>query len=164
VVATPPGIGLPRVFAGVPNVVHAPGRATESLLACDAAIVKSGTATLEAAVCNAPQLVVYDGPPLFRGQYLLLRKRGKIPFAAMPNIIAGRLIVPELLGPDCSAPRLASELLRLLDGDSAGEMRENYLHVRRALGESLPQTATMRTVVLIEELVASTVEFDRTSF
>ncbi|HEX8552327.1 MAG TPA: hypothetical protein VF681_12325 [Abditibacteriaceae bacterium] len=162
VVATPAEVALPRVFQNIPNIIHARGRATEALRACDAATVKSGTATLEAAVCDAPQVVVYDGPWIFRLQYLLLLKRGAISFAAMPNLIAEREIVPELLGPAGSAPRLAQAIKKLLTQDTACEMRENYLDVRRALGEGLPQNATQRTVELLETLLTRTVEIDRT--
>lgn len=154
VVPTPIGVSLPRPFQGLDNVISAPGRATEALLACDAAIVKSGTATLEAAVCGAPQIVVYDGPPLLRVQYVILGGAKKLPMIAMPNIIAGQRIVPEFVGPACDPSHLLPELLSLLQGDRAREMRENYKTVRHALGADLGQGATARTVELIEELVS----------
>jgi lipid-A-disaccharide synthase len=156
VIPTPHSVEVPKVFRGLANVIAAPGRATESLLACDAAIVKSGTATLEAAACDTPQIVVYDVPALMKLQWLALGGSKKIPFVAMPNIIAGKSIVPEFLAGNCRSEKLLPALVELLEGDSAREMRENYHTVRRALGEGLAQTATARTVDLIEELVAST--------
>lgn len=159
VVATPQGIELPRVFRDIPDLVHAPGRATEALLACDAAIVKSGTATLEAAVCDAPQVVVYDGPYLLKLQGRAMGGRRKIPFVAMPNIIMGQGIVQEFVGDECHASRLVAELRPLLagdgDSDTVREMRENYRQVRRALGEGLPSDATAKTADMIEELMAA---------
>ena len=151
VVATPHGVTLPPAFDNIKNLVHAPGRATEALRACDAAMVKSGTATLEAAACDAPQVVVYDGPVAMSAQFLLMSARQKITFVAMPNIIAEKQIVPELLMPKCRPQFIAEEIQKLLQSGTA--MRENYVAVRQALGEDLPIGATARTADLLEELL-----------
>jgi lipid-A-disaccharide synthase len=89
------------------DVAVVEGRAAQLLSACDAAIVKSGTSTLEAAVADAPQVVVYDGPKVMRMQAHLMGVRKRVPFVAMPNIILQRRIVPELLGEDCTPQNIA---------------------------------------------------------
>jgi lipid-A-disaccharide synthase len=138
-----------------PEVQIIENRAFDLLRACDAAIVKSGTSTLEAAVADAPQVVVYDVPALLRAQVRLTGVRRKVPFVAMPNIILERGAVPELLGNDCRAPKIAASLAALLENpENQSQMRANYALVREALGERLPYTATHRTADLVEELVS----------
>lgn len=129
-------------------------RASQVLLACDAAWVKSGTATLEAAVCDAPQLVVYDIPFLLRAQWLLSGMQSKVKMIGMPNIIAGRKIIPEILCNDFRAPNLAREMSTLLTNEPARQTQHAlYDEVRAALGARLPYTATHRTADILEEMM-----------
>lgn len=130
------------------------GRAMALLLACDAAIVKSGTATLEAAVADAPQIVVYDVPPLLRAQWKLTGLDRKIPFVAMPNIILDREIIPELLGDNCRPEPIARALADLLQNPARqAQMRRDYQLVRQSLGADLPQSATPHTADLVEAML-----------
>jgi lipid-A-disaccharide synthase len=139
-----------KYLSGVPV---AAGDAAALLKACDAAIVKSGTATLEAAVAGAPQVVCYDVPPLVRAQWKATLQK-KVRFVAMPNILLDRETVPELLGDNCRPEPLAHALLGLLENPTAMEtMRAGYGEVRRALGQDLARGATERTADLVEELV-----------
>ncbi len=143
---------LQKIFGQGVQIVE--NRTLDLLRAADAAIVKSGTSTLEAAALGCPQVVVYDVPALIRAQVRLTRLQKKVPFVAMPNIILEREIVPELLGDDCRAPQIAEALSKLLENDATRtRMREDYALVRAALGENLPYTATHRTADLVEELV-----------
>ncbi len=155
IVAVPKGsvARVRRYFAEDVAIIE--GRAPELLMACDAAIVKSGTSTLEAAVADAPQVVVYDAPAILQWQWRLMGGSKKIPFVAMPNIIAEREIVRELLGPNCR-PRAIVQALELLLNDEATrqKMRENYAEVRRVLGSELKTNATTRTAEIIEEMVS----------
>lgn len=130
------------------------GAASELLLACDAAIVKSGTSTLEAAVAGAPQVVVYEVPPLLHAQVTLTGLRRKIPFVSMPNIILERAAVEELLGENCRGPVIAEAMEGLLsDQVRVAALRSDYEAVREVLGAKLPVPATARTADLVEELV-----------
>ena len=118
-------------------------RGDEALQACDAAIVKSGTSTLQAAVMGAPQVVVYDVPPLLRAQARRLGvETSRVPFVAMPNILLGRKIVLELLGENCTPEKIAAEIERLLQPENAAKLRREYSQVRRELGADLPLGAT----------------------
>lgn len=136
------------------NVAIVEGRASELLMACDAAVVKSGTSTLEAAVADAPQVVVYDAPSVLQLQWRLMGGAKKTPFVAMPNIIAERAMVKELLGPDCRAEKIVEELSSLLyDDRKSRKMRENYLEIRCALGSDLKMSASQRIAQIIEEMM-----------
>lgn len=73
----------------------------------EAAIVASGTATLETALFNVPQVVVYKGHPISIG---IARMVVKIKFISLVNLIMNRLVVKELIQADCSAEKITAEL------------------------------------------------------
>jgi len=129
-------------------------RATDALVACDAAMVKMGTATLEAAVLGAPQVTFYDTGWVARMEWVFLWMWKRIPFMAMPNIILQRPLVPEVLGLNCRPAALATEISRLLDQPEERKyIEEGYQEIRRHLGNDLPLSATEQTVRLIEDLL-----------
>ncbi|MEA3187781.1 MAG: lipid-A-disaccharide synthase [Chthoniobacter sp.] len=141
-----------RFFPAAMRIV--PGRAADALLACDVAIVKTGTATLEAAVIGAPQVAVYDFEWVRRIEWLLLWMWKKIPFVALPNIILQRMAVPELLGLDCRAEAIALSVGELLENEvQRGQMLAAYDEVRRLLGAALPVSATKRTAEMLDEML-----------
>ncbi len=120
------------------------GRAEEVVGASDAALVKSGTSTLEAALMLRPMVVVYKLSWLsYLGGRLLVR----IAHFALVNILAGRGLVPELLQRDASPERMAAEVERLL-GDRAA--REAQLQGLREVRDSLGGPGATRRVA--EEL------------
>ena len=112
--------------------VHA-GDFPDILGVCAAGAVTSGTATLEAATVGLPMAVIYRLNPL---TYWIGKRLVCVDHVAMPNLIAGRRIVPELLQGDCNPSRVAAELRRFLD-DAAytASVREELAAVTRALGE-----------------------------
>lgn len=132
-------------------------RAADALFACDAAVVKSGTATLEAAVIGAPQVVVYDFPWAGRIEWLLLWMWKKnIPFIAMPNVILQRMAVQELLGFDCKPDAIAQAVAELLEDESKRRrIKADYAEIRQKLGASLPKSATVRAAEILEEMIAA---------
>ena len=155
-VAAAPGatFALKRVFGAHFPIVEE--QTFDLLRAADFAIVKSGTSTLEAAVANCPQIVVYDVPRMLHWQAALTGLRKKIPFAAMPNIIAGRAIVPEILGDDCRAPNIATQAEMLLNDESKrAQMCADYEQVRIALGAELSEGATAATADWVEQIVGA---------
>ena len=128
--------------------------AIELLHAADAAIVKTGTATLEAALTDTPQVAVYDVSTIGRIEWCLLWAWRRIPFIAMPNIILQRKVVPELIGVNCQPEKIAHELIELLNNDRRREaMRSEYALIRRALGSDLSFAPTERTAQIVEEML-----------
>jgi lipid-A-disaccharide synthase len=110
-----------------------PGRADEVVGASDAAIVKSGTATLEAALMQRPMIVVYKMAWL---SYWVGRLLVKIRNFALVNILAGHTVVPELLQGEASGERMAAEVERLLsDPEARAGQLTALAEVRRSLGE-----------------------------
>lgn len=135
----------------MPCVVN---RMQDVLAACDAAVVKTGTATLEAVVSRTPQVAVYDFGWFGRFEWLFLWMWKKIPFVAMPNIIIQRKAVTELLGLACTPQAIASEVASLLEDRKKREnMMVDYREIRKLLGDELPSGATERTVGIILEML-----------
>ena len=103
-----------------------------ALAAADAAIVSSGTATVEAALLGVPMVVVYRLAPTTA---FLLRRLVRTPFFSMVNLIAGQRVVTELFQDEFTAERVAGEVLRLLkSGEARDEMRRGLAEVRAKLG------------------------------
>ena len=116
----------------------------DALGAADLSIVSSGTATVEAALMDAPMIVVYRLAPLTAA---IARWLVRTPMFAMVNLIAGRRVVPELVQKDFTPERLASEAMRLLDSpDERAEMRRDLAEIRNKLG---PPGAVERAADLI---------------
>lgn len=113
--------------------IHArTGDYAELLSACEAGVVTSGTASLEAAVCGLPIVVVYRMSAL---SHAIARALVRVEHVAMPNLVAGRRLVPELIQSDCTPQRVAAELARYLDdADHAERVRGELDEVRRRLG------------------------------
>jgi lipid-A-disaccharide synthase len=126
----------------------------ELLQAADAAVVKTGTATLEAALTDTPQIAVYDVSIIGRVEWCLLWAWRHIPFIAMPNIILQRKAVPELIGLNCRPEKIARELIELLNNDRRREkMQSEYALIRQALGSDLLVAPTERTAQIVEEML-----------
>lgn len=98
-----------------------------------AAIVKSGTSTLEAAIEGVPFVTVYKTSPL---TYALARRLVKLDDIALANLVAGKRVVPELIQGTATPERIAMELAPLLEqtGSVRGKMIEELAGVRDALG------------------------------
>jgi lipid-A-disaccharide synthase len=109
------------------------GRAEEVVGASDAAIVKSGTSTLEAALMARPMVVVYR---LSWVSWIIARALVKVAHVALVNLLAGRRLVPELLQGDANGERMAAEVERLLaDGAARDEQIAGLRSVRASLGQ-----------------------------
>src|SRR5579864_6805646 len=103
-----------------------------ALAAADAAIVSSGTATVEAALLNTPMVVIYRVTPLTA---LLAKPLVRTSYFSMVNLIAERRVVPELIQKDFTPPKVAEEVLRLLsDPGARKELRSGLAEVRNRLG------------------------------
>ncbi|MGH9594041.1 MAG: lipid-A-disaccharide synthase, partial [Bryobacteraceae bacterium] len=121
-------IGLPKTLRAV--VVE--NQTYDAVAAATVAVVSSGTATVETALLGTPLVAIYKVAPVTA---LVLRALVTTPYFAMPNLIAGRKIVPELFQSECNAKRIAEEALHLLDSPAAREeMQRGLGEVRARLG------------------------------
>src|SRR5580658_4733323 len=123
-----------------------------ALAASDAAIVSSGTATVEAALLDVPMVVVYRVTPLTA---LLAKPLVRTSYFSMVNLIAERGVVPELIQKDFTPAKVAQEVLRLLNDPRAREdLRSGLAEVRKRLG---PPGAVDRAADAIAELLRTVV-------
>lgn len=112
--------------------------------ASDAAIVASGTATLETAMIGTPFVVIYKTHPITA---FVARKVAKFRFLGLVNILAGKEIAPEFLQEDATPEKIAGRIAGLLDDSKAMEtMRRELDTVKRSLGSSGASQRAARSI------------------
>ncbi|WP_105738867.1 lipid-A-disaccharide synthase [Cronobacter dublinensis] len=100
------------------------GHAREAMIASDAALLASGTAALECMLAKCPMVVGYRMKPF---TFWLAKRLVKTEFVSLPNLLAGRELVKELLQDECEPQKLAAALLPLLaDGKQSHEMHDTF--------------------------------------
>jgi lipid-A-disaccharide synthase len=128
----------------------AAGRTYDALGSADAAIISSGTATVEAALLDVPMVVIYRLTPLTA---FLAKPLVRTRFFSMVNLIAEEAVVPELIQSNFTAERVASEVLGLLRDPAARRtLRTGLAKVRDRLG---PPGAVERAADAILNLLAA---------
>lgn len=110
-----------------------------------AALVKSGTSTLEAALLNVPQVVCYSGN---RISYYIARLVIRVPYISLVNLIADAPVVKELIQDELNTNNIKIELEKLLDAGFSSDMKENYAVLRDRLGSG---GASVRAAQAISE-------------
>jgi lipid-A-disaccharide synthase len=115
------------------------GHAQDALGAADVSLVASGTATLEAALIKRPMVITYK---VGRLNYWLMKRMAYLPYVGLPNVLAGRLVVPELLQEKATAENLAEELLKLYaDKDNALAVEEAFTEIHWQLRQNNAEKA-----------------------
>ena len=155
VVAAAPSIteGYYKKFLGHSEAKMVKTQTYELLSHSTVALVTSGTATLETALLNVPQVVCYETPVpkliRFAFKYII-----KVRFISLVNLIADKEIVQELLADRFSIRNIANELYRILPGQSAREcMLTDYQLVRQRLGNEIAPDNAAR--IMVEKLISS---------
>ncbi len=116
--------------------------------AADIIMLASGTATLEAMLYKKPMIVAYKLSWL---TYTIVKFLAKIPYASLPNILAGKKIVPEYLQYDCTAEHLSSELNDMLNSkEKISEMKNEFGVLSKKLRKGADQQAAKAVIELIE--------------
>ena len=117
---------------GGPRVDVFERRTYEVMAAADVVLISSGTATLEAALLGVPMVVCYR---VSRVTEAVVRLLVKVRWCSLPNLIANRGVVPEVLQDELTGQRLAGEALRLIeDPAAASAQRAAFEQVRAQLG------------------------------
>jgi lipid-A-disaccharide synthase len=122
----------PLVGGATPGAVLIRDRADDVIASADVVITASGTATVQCALHERPMVVVYRLSPL---SYRLGKRLVKVDMYAMPNLVAGSRIVPELIQDDFTPERVADEVVPLLtDPERHTRMIEALRQVKAQLG------------------------------
>lgn len=107
------------------------GHAHLALTAADAALIASGTATLEAAMLKCPMVITYKMAGL---SYRLMKRKAYQPYVGLPNILAGEFVVPELLQDDATPENLAQAVVNLVRHKTVRDkLVERFCGIHRAL-------------------------------
>ncbi len=115
------------------------GHAHLAMEASDAVIVSSGTATLEAALLKRPMVITYRMSPL---SWQILRHMNYLPYVGLPNVLAGRKLVPELLQSEATPENIADTLLKLVyDKTAVAEIKREFSGIHERLRQNTEQKA-----------------------
>lgn len=126
-----------REVAQDPGLKVAFGCTPTLLKYSQAAVVTSGTATLEAAIIGTPQVVVYRANGM-KISYKIMEKLLKVKYVSLPNLIVGNAVVPELLVHRCTADAISRELSPLLQPSPRRDWQiQGYRNMQRRLGTSV---------------------------
>ena len=118
-------------------------RTYDLLATAQAALVASGTATLETALFKVPQVVVYKGGAI---SIAIARMLVKIKFISLVNLIMDRKIVAELIQEECNTKKITEELNLIVKGEERKIMLQNYEELGNRMGTA---GASVRTAKLI---------------
>ena len=145
VIAGAPGIDA-SLYTSMTSQPVVTGVTFELMSVSQAALVTSGTSTLEAALLRTPQVVCYraNGSKL---SYNLFKRILKIPFVSLPNLIAGREIVKEMLLHYCEPEGVSLELSKVIPGgDQHQSQLDAYADMRSRLGTNKAAETTARLI------------------
>ena len=125
------------------------GHAQTVMAAADCVVVASGTATLEAALLKRPMVITYRVPKLTA---MIMRAQRYLPYVGLPNILAGRFVVPEFLQEQATPENLAQAVQHWLEDKSAREALHEIFHdMHLALRQNTAQRATDAIIGLLNE-------------
>lgn len=124
-----PGFYAPLLAGHAARLIS--GQTYDLLEVADAALVTSGTATLETALFKVPQVVCYKANPL---SYLIARQLIKVPFISLVNLVMEKEVVRELIQGECEPLRLARELDYCLSAEGQAYFAEAYQALQEKLG------------------------------
>ena len=124
------------------------GHAQDAMIAADGVLVASGTATLEAALLKRPMVITYKMPGF---TYWLSKRKQYQPYVGLPNILAGKFVVPELLQEDATPENLTQALLNLVaDKQAVAELEEIFTDMHAMLKQDNAHKAAQAILPYLE--------------
>jgi len=125
------------------------GHAHDAIIAADIVLVASGTATLETALLKRPMVITYKMPAL---SWWLMQRKKYQPYVGLPNILAGKFVVPELLQQDATPENLAQALLNLLFNEQVvAELETIFTDMHTTLKQSNAHKAAQAILPYLSE-------------
>ncbi|MDI1309377.1 MAG: lipid-A-disaccharide synthase [Methylotenera sp.] len=115
------------------------GHAHDAMEAADVVIVASGTATLEAALLKKPMVITYRMSKL---SWQILKRMRLQPYVGLPNVLAEKFVVPELLQDESTPEKLAAVTMKLLsDADNIAEIKAEFTKIHHSLKQNTAEKA-----------------------
>jgi len=155
VVAMAPGIEPPfyqEMLKPYPHIRCVRNQTHSLLLQAKAAIVTSGTATLETALLNVPEVVVYKGSPI---SYFIAKRLISIPYISLVNLIMNKLVVTELIQDAFTTDQLATALTNILSNPVQQNIQDDYQALRAVLHTG--ENASEKAAAIIQDLAKKTI-------
>ena len=123
------------------------GHAHDAMAAADAVLVASGTATLETALYKRPMVIAYRMSPW---SWRLMRRMRLQPWVGLPNILAGRFVVPEFLQDEATPDNLAQALGNLVADPAVGpQLEQAFAELHRRLRQNTAERAAAAILPLL---------------
>ncbi|PHM28914.1 lipid-A-disaccharide synthase [Xenorhabdus budapestensis] len=123
------------------------GKAREAMIASDATLLASGTAALECMLAKCPMVVGYRMKPF---TFWLAKRLVKTPYVSLPNLLAGKALVKELLQDECQPEALSEALLPLLRGGAEVEaLKQTFLHLHESIRCDADEQAAQAVLELV---------------
>jgi len=124
------------------------GSSQECLMAADSVLIASGTATLEAMLCSTPMVVAYKMAPL---SYAIISRMLKTPYVSLPNLLAGRALVPEIFQSKVKVEVLEPLVLQsLTDHEYIDSLQNEFADLAELLRQDADEKAAEAVSVLLE--------------
>ena len=123
------------------------GHAREAMIASNAAILASGTVALECMLAKCPMVVGYKMKAF---TFWLAKKLIKTAYVSLPNILAGKEIVPELLQHDCTPENIANHVLPFLESDNT-ELKATFLALHKQIRCNADEQAAQAVLDVLED-------------
>ena len=155
VVAMAPGIEpafYQEILKPYPHIRCVRNQTHSLLLQAKAAIVTSGTATLETALLNVPEVVAYKGSPI---SYFIAKRLISIPYISLVNLIMNKLVVTELIQDAFTTDQLASALKNILSNSVQQKIQDDYQALRAVLHTG--ENASEKAAAIIQDLAKKTI-------
>ena len=128
-----------------PQIEYVKGRTYQLLSIADAALVTSGTATLETALFKVPQVVCYKGSYV---SYQIAKRVIRVPYISLVNLIMNKPFVSELIQEELNPERIKMELSRLLDPTLEGYFEKEYSDLESLLRQEKPASQKAAELIL----------------
>lgn len=123
------------------------GHAREAMIASNAAILASGTVALECMLAKCPMVVGYKMKAF---TFWMAKKLIKTPYVSLPNILAGKEIVPELLQHDCTPENIANHIVPLLKSDNS-ELKATFLALHKQIRCNADEQAAQAVLDVLKD-------------
>ncbi|MCO6552097.1 MAG: lipid-A-disaccharide synthase [Gilliamella sp.] len=123
------------------------GHARKAMIASNASILASGTVALECMLAKCPMVVGYKMKPF---TFWLAKKLIKTPYVSLPNILAGKEIVPELLQQDCTPENIVKRIIPFLEGDNV-ELKQTFLSLHNQIRCNADEQAAKAVLDILKE-------------
>jgi len=131
-----------------PNISILFGHSHLAMQAADFVLVASGTATLEAALLKKPMVITYRMPKL---SWQILKRMNYLPWVGLPNILAERFVVPELLQNDATPERIAGTIMdMMIDKPKLDDIRTEFTTMHETLKQDNAKKAAQAILAAIQ--------------